>query len=260
MASIGELLQYAQAVQDRTTAASPQARISNLLTNAITGVMQGKEQAKQEAQQVLDRQLLLMKIQEATQKVQEGQQRAQIEGNFAKSIGLLPHTPEEKGIARSAAFQNLGGGAQTTMGDNTSQGKVATLFNLNNLDNYDMVPGFSTRGGLSFAFRKKGEASSEALNKQATYRQKVSELATKMAIMEQTAKLTAQYGDRAVGMFPNIKPTQDQWQKFLPVAESYLGGDQNAYGSFMKKQSKKNELYPLKTNPPGTIIDESLNQ
>lgn len=248
MASLGELVDYAKTIQQQGLEGSPGGRIAKLMAAGIGGYQSGQQQAETDAKNRLDSMVKMLDIRDKLAKIDETNQRVQIEGNFAKSLGLLPLTPQETGTARTAAFDNIGSEKAAATADNTTQGKIATLFNMKNLtDAYDAVPGFSSKGGLSVSFKKKNSGGAAALNAQAVFRQKVSTLATKMATMESADALRAKYGEQATAMFPNIKPSQDQYQKYLPVAESYLAGDQKAYESLVQK--RRAALFPLGVLP-----------
>ena len=249
MASLSELIDYAKTIQQQGMEGSTGGRIAKLLGAGIGGYAQGEAKAKADVTARLDHMVKIIDIQDKLAKIEAEQQSKEITGNFAKALGLLPLTDAEKNTARSAAFDSIGADKAAATADNTTQGKIAAMFNLKNLtDNYDAVPGFSSKGGLSISFKQKPKGGgATALNQQAAFRQKVSTLATKMATMEAADHLKAKYGEQATAMFPNIKPTQDQYEKYLPVAESYLAGDQKAYESLVAK--RKAALYPLGVLP-----------
>lgn len=246
MASLTELMQFAE-YKNRVKNPLPgliEGVVSNFIAGKQARVAKDKELKLEEQKQKtyeLDTALKLLDIKEKTLKIQKENQDAEIQRNFAKAFGVLPFAQGEADNVRGNTFQKLG--AETPQ-KNTAQGKLGQIFNSENLKNYDVVPGFSSKGGFSWSMKNKKDNGKKPLTdaQGVTFREKIKNYAKELAFSEMSEKMGKTWNANLYGPLTpeRVAPyvTQDSIMKYMRPAELYLSGKTKQYDTEVKKTRK----------------------
>lgn len=230
MASIGEMVQLAEYHN----------KLNNPLGNAIEsigkGIMGGISLKRQAEKDNLDRIVKIIEINKTMQEMKDQATRTEIMTNYAKGAGILPPDAGDLGAAREQF--NIDMGSSLDGKDNSYSSKLKQLFDTaqnpsksdgkmnqirSTLNNYDLIPSFSEKGGMSLKYVKKstGMTQSSALS----LASKINEEAYKMAKRKnvENARIKGGAGFDYMSYSPAVfEPTDDQIKSFIPLAKKKL--------------------------------------
>lgn len=241
--SANSLLQYAINKGKMDADASTSGRIANTLNKLLAGGLQGREDAKAEHAAQFERQSRILDHQKKLQEMQFAAENQRIARNIAKRTGLLPLEPNEKDVVRGAALEDLASKNPAT--DTSSAGRIASMMIGGN--EYDPVPGWSQKGGVTLDLQRTDKGSDAARAKAEAdareLREKAIKLATEAARRDKYNQISTLITDPTEATtFANVQPSQDEIEKYIPESIAYLKGDDAGTQSSRRKRTSTDSM------------------
>lgn len=256
MASLSELIAYAQAKAPRNT-------LADIAYSGLSGYKESLDTAEDKRAKRIKNTAGIVDLSKTLAEIKLMQSQSEMNDAFMKALGIVPHTPEERDAASSTALGTLGPVTKGYISGNrptpiTKSEKIESIAepgqaptpSVTAADQYDLVPSMQN-GKAGFTLQPK--AKTTLLNSQVdktnaetdliktrtnaiktgankpkgagaygVEAEKTRKMARDMAIREQITKQKAA-GTYFAETF-KYEPTEDEIIKYLPIAKQYLGG------------------------------------
>jgi len=222
--------------------------LGDILALALSGGIQGytdeKKRLKEENKTKLDTTVKLLELQEKMQKIEIEKKTFEQNQNFMKAFGITPMDQAETDNARSTSFSGINGQSQAPK-INTAAGKLGEIYGQINPEDYETIPEYNTKSGLTFKVKKKkvDEPKSLTPGQNIELQEKIRAHAEKMAYREVAEKLKQNWDVIKNGPLTDLaiksSITQDVVDKYLKPSELFLTGKTTEYDKSMKNIRKK---------------------
>lgn len=252
MASINEMLNWAQMVQDRQAPPTYDPTAS-LVKTGIEGFSEGMQAGEKKKKDELDRLLKTMEIMEKATAI-EYQQEAQMKAR--KKLNDEIGRPEND---KTAGIMTEAGKVITSMTDSDS--RIGKMINSNSIspkfDKWKETIKFDPKGKVTFGYteidrdkKKTGEMTSY---QKIQFNKRVRALAKDLAIGAGTER-AGQAGKMGITSY-EYKPTEDEIQKYIPIARDSLLGKSKPKKTSIDKPEEISDELKKKYNLPSNLND-----
>lgn len=215
MASLSEMLQYADYIAKNKQENSIGGQLAGLLQSGLSGYEAGQKIRSNN----LDQKIKQIDLQKQQADLEQTAQNTRITKNLGQAMGILPLDDSSVDAARSTALDDAT--HTTPPADNTNRGRIKSIHT--GAGDYDVVPGSIGKSGMTFDF--KAAKSDKAPKDPAADNARVRAQAEAAARREKYNNIASLVGPEEAQKFSNVQPTEDEVQKFIPEMDSYLNGN-----------------------------------
>lgn len=227
MASLSEMLQYAQAIDERKgSLANSIGNFGVAVGESISEYNTAKDKRKKEA---VDRALKMLEIRDKQLKFEEDLRIQKFEEDKSKAAAVLPLNNDEMDIARGTAFAGMGGRTQAPR-QNSQLERMMDF--LNKADEIEFG-----KGGINFKVKRESGNRKRTAGQEDDLQKSIRKQASEMAKNE-LIQLSQAAGTYDVDISkPNVFiPTEELISKYYDTAERFLRGDKAGSETLRKKR------------------------
>lgn len=239
MASMGEMLAYAQAIQaGQVRSQHPDKSAAGALSRVIPGIQGGIASEQKRKQAEFEKMLKMIDTANTIKDIETKQLNNEITKNIGKMYGIIDYDEGELTNIRRSLNDSIGTGGEGVnpyAGSKTKKGKLNTLF-----ADMEKQIDFSTKTGFKISFKDKKDRRTGGLTDN-EMKEQIWKKAREMAINEEVERIGKTDKAKFLGIDRRaFTPRPDVINKYLPVAEEYLFGTKEGYKKLFKK--KREEL------------------